>query len=86
MSLLRILRNLAVLVILTVGGLSLIPRPMAAQLSCRPVGASCPRPGITGYCCTLVCSQHYTCCLLGRRVCTSNAQCCNNFCNRGVCD
>jgi len=34
MSLLRIFRNLAVLVILAVGGLSLSPRPRAAQNLC----------------------------------------------------
>jgi len=54
MSLLRILRNLAVLVILTVGGLALRPRPAAAVsrygnqtglircschvIRCRPIG------------------------------------------------
>jgi hypothetical protein len=41
MSLLRILRNLAVLVILTVAVLSLNPRPVAAQSSCKPLGSSC---------------------------------------------
>jgi hypothetical protein len=41
MTLLRILRNLAVLVILTVAALSLNPRPVAAQSSCRPLGWFC---------------------------------------------
>jgi hypothetical protein len=40
MTLLRILRNLAVLVILAVGWLSLSPRPVAAQ-SCQPLGTYC---------------------------------------------
>jgi hypothetical protein len=44
MSLLRILRNLAVLVILTVGGLALAPRPSTAV----PL---CPCAGSAGYSC-----------------------------------
>jgi hypothetical protein len=47
MSLLRILRNLAVLVILTVGGLGLTPRLAMAKKKpppplCTPQGHTCP--------------------------------------------
>ncbi len=48
MSLLRILRNLAVLAILTVGGLGLTPRPAAITCNCQP--------------CAPLCSSHVTGC------------------------
>ena len=41
MTLLGIFRNLAILVILTLAGLSLNSRPVAAQSSCRPLGGHC---------------------------------------------
>jgi hypothetical protein len=43
MSLLRILRNLAVLVIFAVGGFSLMPRAVAAQSTCHPWGLGLAR-------------------------------------------
>ena len=52
MSLLRTLRNLAVLTILTVGFLSLPPRTVAAQTSCLPARAVCKSPA---QCCSHVC-------------------------------
>ena len=78
MSLLRILRNLAILVILTVGSLSLIPRPMAAQSTCRPKGASCTSKA---QCCTHYCGLHGNCCFpFPHQACTSGAQCCSGIC------
>jgi hypothetical protein len=76
MSLLRILRNLAVLVILTVGGLSLMPHPMEAQSSCG-LGAHCTS---NNQCCWCQCTVHETCCLWPRQACQYNWQCCTNFC------
>jgi hypothetical protein len=80
MSLLRILRNLAVLVILTVSGLSLVPRAMTVQPPCRPPGAVCQSQA---QCCPyLACSQTtHRCCIWYRQACTSNSQCCGNDCN-----
>jgi len=60
MTLLRILRNLAVLVILTVAALSLNPRPVAAQSTCRPLGAGCTS---SSQCCSgSFCGWRRTCC------------------------
>lgn len=81
MSLLRILRNLAVLVILTVGILSLSPRPVAAQSTCRPLGSACGT--YVGTCCPgSLCGPHRTCCNKPYRgqICTSSAQCCSGLC------
>lgn len=78
MSLLRILRNLAVLVILTVGVLSLIPRPAAAQSSCLPIGSFCNQ---RNQCCDRLCGPYHRCCLPFKgALCTSNAQCCSYNC------
>jgi len=83
MSLLRILRNLAVLVILTVGGLSLSPRPVAAQSVCQPLGAVCT---ITAQCCTHYCGPHHNCCIpVWGRACRTNADCCSYMCWGGRC-
>jgi hypothetical protein len=53
MSLLRILRNLAVLVILTVGGLGVTPRQAAAN-QCGGGGARCTihKPCCVGFVCS----------------------------------
>ena len=61
MTLLRMLRNVAVLVILTVAALSLSPRPVAAQSSCRPLGALCS-PNLPKCCPLSLCGPHRTCC------------------------
>lgn len=78
MTLLRILRNLAVLVILTVAALSLNPRPVAAQSSCQPVGSVCAR----GCCPGSLCGPRGTCCDKPYRnqICTSSAECCSGIC------
>ena len=77
MSLLRILRNLAVLVILTVS-LSLIPRPMAAQSSCKPLGAWCTS---NAQCCYPWCGIRRTGCLpLHNMICRKMTDCCSGTC------
>jgi len=83
MTLLRILRNLAVLVILTVAIMSLTPRRVAAQSSCLPLGAYCHPYGGNHQCCNNWCGGTGRCCLpLHNMVCTSSAQCCSGFCFR----
>jgi hypothetical protein len=84
MSLLRSLRNLAVLVIVTVGGLSLIPRPMAALSVCRWKGALCQS---SRQCCLfLLCSPiTHRCCGYYHQACTSPTQCCSGICSNGGC-
>ena len=80
MTLLRILRNVAVLVILTVAALSLNPRPVAAQSSCQPLGGVC---SYTSKCCPgSLCGPRHTCCNrpLRGESCTSSAQCCQGVC------
>jgi hypothetical protein len=80
MSLLRILRNFAALVILTVGGFTLIPPPVAAQSTCHPLGAFC---NSTAQCCPgSLCGFRRTCCdrPLEGEYCTTSAQCCDGFC------
>jgi hypothetical protein len=80
MTLLRILKNLAVLVILTVAALSLNPRPVAAQSSCRPLGAGCTS---SSQCCSgSLCGWRHTCCdrFFRHQTCTSSAQCCSGLC------
>ena len=84
MSLLHILRNLAVLAILTVGILSLSPRPIAAQSSCRPLGSVCG--GYLPKCCSL-CGPRGRCCdkpFYGM-YCNTSAECCSGFCFHHVC-
>jgi hypothetical protein len=81
MPLLRIFRNLSVLVILSVGALTLIPRPVAAQSSCHPLGGGCG--GLSVKCCFgLICSSHGTCCSkpFHGMSCTSYVQCCSGDC------
>jgi hypothetical protein len=83
MTLLRMLRNLAVLVVLTVAALSLNPRPVAAQ-SCQPLGRQCSSSlkccpgslcvGSLGYgirCCN---KPYY------HQVCTRSDVCCMGTC------
>jgi hypothetical protein len=86
MTLLRMLRNLAVLVILTVAVLSLNPRPVAAQSSCQPLGGACN--SYTSKCCTgSLCGPHGTCCnrpFYGQ-ACTTSAQCCTGICLNNRC-
>ena len=84
MSLLRILRNLAVLVILTVGFLSLSPRPIAAQSTCGQLGAVCTT---AAQCCVHYCSPRtLRCCIpLHNRACTNWTQCCSGMCSGGRC-
>lgn len=87
MYLLHVLRNLAVLVILTVGVLSLSPRPVVAQSSCQPLGASCSS---TAKCCAVdgsFCGFRHTCCnkLYWHEYCTSSAQCCSGACWHHMC-
>ena len=80
MTLLRILRNVAVLVILTVAALSLNPRPVAAQSSCQPLGASC---GLSLKCCLgSLCGPYHRCCnrpFYGM-ACTRSDVCCTGIC------
>ena len=79
MALLRILRNLAVLVILTVAALSLIPRPVAAQSTCRPLGTGC---NTSAQCCNHWCGPYARrCCLpLHNMACRKSTDCCSGFC------
>jgi hypothetical protein len=85
MSLLRILRNLAVLVILTVAYLSLLPRPMAAQTSCQPLGTAC---NSSAQCCNHWCGPYARrCCKpLHGMTCSSWIQCCSGVCINGGCN
>ena len=85
MTLLRILRNLAVLVILTVAALSLNPRPVAAQSTCRPLGGVC---GATLKCCPgSLCGRINRCCNkpLYSMACTRSDVCCTGVCYNGRC-
>lgn len=80
MSLLRVFRNLAVLVILTVGVLSMSPRPTTAQSSCRPLGSVCGR--YLSCCPGSLCGPIGRCCnkpLYGM-ACTRADVCCRGFC------
>ena len=89
MSLLRILRNLAVLAILTVGFLSLSPRPMAAQSTCRLLGAFCTTPGFrNAQCGSGLCGPYHRCCskVWLWSACSTSAECCNGgLCIFGRC-
>jgi hypothetical protein len=90
MSLLRILRNLAVLVILTAAFAS-IARPITEQSTCTPLGGRCSQRGqVTKQCCTEFCGIYGNCCGLpslgGHRACTKNSDCCSNLCLGGRCE
>ena len=81
MTLLRMLRNVAVLVILTVAALSLNPRPVAAQSSCQPLGGVCN--SYSSKCCPgSLCGPYHWCCSKPLRgmSCTSSVQCCSGLC------
>jgi hypothetical protein len=82
MSLLRILRNFAVLVIFTVAGFSLMPRPVAAS-TCVPLGHHCTKQ----QCCAGLCSSllHYCCIPFPGESCTGPGQCCSGGCFAGRC-
>jgi hypothetical protein len=83
MTLLRILRNLAVLVILAVAAVAVAPRPVAAQSTCQSLGASCTYPPWqNSQCCSGLCGPRRTCCSKPLRgmYCTSSVQCCSGFC------
>jgi hypothetical protein len=86
MSLLRSLRNLAVLVILTVAFLSLTSRPMAAQSSCRPPGSYCHPFGRNAECCTSWCYGNRCCWAIPGHMCTNGLQCCSGTCVGGRCN
>ena len=86
MSLLRLLRNLAVLVIFTVTILSLTPRPVAAQSSCQPLGSVC---GSGRACCPgSLCGPHRTCCdkPFYSMYCNTSAECCTGLCLNHRCN
>ena len=86
MSLLRIFRNLAVLAILTVGILSLSPRPTAAQSSCQTLGGGCGR--YRPCCPGSLCGPRGTCCdkpFYGM-YCNISAECCGGLCLHHVCN
>jgi hypothetical protein len=84
MSFLRSLRNLAVLVIFTVAGLSFSPHSMAAQSRCGVVGTPCQ----SNYQCCIgeLCkASTHRCCGYFHRACRTNADCCSNICLRSGC-
>ena len=83
MTRLRMLRNLAVLVILTVAALSLNPRPVAAQSSCHPVGTRCTS---SRQCCNNWCYDYRCCWAVPGHSCTSGLQCCTGTCVGGRCN
>ena len=88
MSLLRIFRNIAVLVILMVAGLSLIPRQASAQTACSiPLGSACSKYGLNAQCCGFHwCGVSGKCCLpLHNMGCSFPAQCCSGACVQGRC-
>lgn len=83
MSLLHILRNLAVLVILTVAALSLSSRPVAAQSVCQPIGGFCTSKA---QCCFPYCGVFHNCCVpFHNRACRKPADCCSYQCSGGRC-
>ncbi len=78
MSRLRVLRNLAVLVILTVGVLASTPRQAAAK-QCRGAGAACNNGRL---CCQgLVCGAGGSCvtCVGFLAICSPLRPCCPGF-------
>lgn len=91
MPFLRILRNLAVLVILTVACLSLATRPVAAQSTCQPLGAYCD---VHQPCCPYsfcagprIAIPHNHCCSKPFRgeLCNLSVECCSGLCINGWC-
>ena len=83
MSLWRIFKNVAVLVILMVAVLSLLPRQTSAQTACSiPLGSACPKFGLTAQCCgSHWCGFSGRCCLpLHNMACRFAAQCCSGAC------
>jgi hypothetical protein len=85
MSLLCSLRNLAVLVILTVAVLGLTSRPVPAQSSCRPPGSYCHLFGVDHECCNNWCYLSRCCWAIPGHSCTSGLQCCSGTCVQGRC-
>jgi hypothetical protein len=86
MSLLRILRNLAVMVILTIGVISLVPHPVAAQSTCRPLGAPCSPPILNSQCCSRLCGAYggyARCCNKPNyhQICGRSDVCCFGYCS-----
>ena len=79
MTLLRFLRNLAVLTILTVGVLSLTPRTVAAQSSCQYIGGAC---NSNAQCCLHYCSPvtRHCCAPWHNRACSNDNECCSGLC------
>ena len=78
MSPLRVLRNLAVLVILTVAQFGLASPSVSAQTTCGPVGAVC---SVNAQCC-FRCGVLHRCCahLFGGNQCKTNYDCCSGKC------
>jgi hypothetical protein len=79
-SLLRVLRNLSVLVILTVGSLGLIPRTMAAQSSCHGVGTACTSGKQCCYYPAVACERGHCCYFIHGHICGSSVDCCSGAC------
>ncbi len=87
MPILRTVRNLAVLVILTMAALAFAPRPTAAQ-TCEPLGAYCSGTHLrNSQCCSGFCGERNTCCdkLFYSEYCTSSVECCSGFCDNHRC-
>jgi hypothetical protein len=85
MTLLRVLRNWAVLVIVTVAVGSLNPRAVAANSSCGALGSHC-KSGLQ--CCSGICAVvgHYCCNKrLPNMSCNNSDVCCTGLCIRGHC-
>jgi len=90
MTLLRIFRNLAALVILTVVGLTLNSRLAALPFSsCIPLGSagcSASRGCCAGLCYRLGGNPYGRCCLpFHNEECTTNADCCSGTCAEHRC-
>ena len=79
MAFLRVIRNFAALVILTVGALGLSPQAGAARsTTCLGFGGSCTS---RAQCCFPYCGPHHNCCNpLHNVACTKNSDCCSYMC------
>jgi len=78
MTLLRSFRNLAVLAIVTVAGLTLNSRLVAAESSCIPLGGEgCVE---INQCCAGFCYHRKCCLLFHNEYCTTSADCCSGAC------
>ena len=77
MSLLHVLRNLAALVILTVGALGLNPQAGAAPSVCQPNGGFCTS---SIQCCSRICGHYHNCCIFPGKACFKNSDCCGLSC------